>query len=176
MKSLYYFLASNIIEESGSLFNKFIDHKFLKLHTLTVSQMLWLLNRMMKNKIADSIELLISIARNIILEELTEFSKQLAERLCKLIEENMEFLCGNPEIITTLFFKLSKLLAGWQAFESDVTNRSRISKLLILLWERSPNDCLCIGREWLRISHTALKSSDFEYFIQKLSSKSPISE
>ena len=130
----------------------------------------------MKNKIADAWDLLISIARNIILEELSEFSKQLAERLCKLIEDNLEFLFENPSMITTLFFKLCKLLAGWQAFDSDFTNRTRISKLLILFWERSPNDCLCIGRELLRISQTALKSSDFEFFIQKLAAKSPISE
>ena len=130
----------------------------------------------MKSKMPESLDLLSFIGRNIILEEVTETSKKFAEKFCRIIDDNMEFIFENPGIIAIVFIKLCKLLAGWQAFESDLSTRSLLNKLLVLMWERAQRNCLMIGRELLRVTHTALKSSDFEYFIGQFALKSPISE
>lgn len=135
-----------------------------------------MLNRMLKSKIQEGLELLTHIGRNIILEELTEVSKKCAERLCRIIDENIEFILENPGIINIVFLKLCKFLAGWQAFESDLATRTLINKLMVLLWERGQRSCLNIGRELLRVTQTALKSDDFRYFIEQFAAKSPISE
>lgn len=138
--------------------------------------MLWILARMMRSKIRHSLDLLVAISRNIILEEFTDSSKKLAEQFCKITQDNLEFLFESPIIMNPIFFKLCKLLAGWQSYDADANIRARIAKLLIHIWERNSRNCLHIGRELMRIMQVGLKSPDFEYFIRQLSSKSQISE
>lgn len=138
--------------------------------------MLWLLNLMMKSKIRNSLDLLVSIARNITIEEYSDGSRKNAIELCKIGEDNMDFLFENPVIINPLFYKLCKLLAMWQGYESDGAIRAKLVSLLVLMWERNQKNCLHIGRELVRITQPILKSSDFEYFIRQFSAKSPISE
>ena len=131
---------------------------------------------MMKSKIRNSLGLLNSVARNIMFEEFTDLSKKLAEQLCKLVDENLDFLFENSFIVSPVFFKLCKLLALWQAYDADALVRGKLSKLLTQIWERHSRSCLRIGRDLVRVTQTVLKSPDFDYFIQQFTAKSSISE
>ncbi|XP_048513843.1 integrator complex subunit 3 isoform X2 [Athalia rosae] len=141
--------------------NQLVLERYLRLHDIARSQLLWLLREMIRTSVANVDNLCSSLLRHAAGGDTSQKNVFLIDALLDIFQENRPWLDKFPFLIASIVYTYLRLIEDHTTPHLAALRQKEVSFMVSLIRERFA-DCLVIGRDLVRLLQNIARIPEIE--------------
>ncbi|XP_012285254.1 integrator complex subunit 3 isoform X2 [Orussus abietinus] len=141
--------------------NQLVLERYLRLHDVARSQLLWLLREMIRTSVGNVDNLCLTLLRHAAGGDISQRNLFLVDALLDIFQENRPWLDKFPFLVASIVYTYLRLIEDHSAPHLSTLRQKEVAFMVSLIRERIV-DCLVIGRDLVRLLQNIARIPEFE--------------